>query len=300
MKNCRKIIGEHEFYCCGARVLLKNGEIKLLTKPRVVYCPLFEKLYGIKEIDENSVKCAIETKIRKLGFCCADRVFNNSLVVPYGSSEIISTCMREGLLDCAVTVCEGAGTVITGNPSLVQEIGARLTGIIRTNPVKNIINYLKNNDGTILDESAARIDQYEGVLKAVKNGYKSIAVTVAGFDSKSILKIRGIEGKCNAKIAIFSICNTCVTEGDVERILSGADVVCASASKLIREKVGSKALLQLGVAIPVFALTEFGKKLILTYLMKFDERIVIFRTRKTPYIVEEKGPKIIEEKEYRN
>ena len=77
-------------------------------------------------------------------------------------------------------------------------------------------------------------------------------------------------------------------------------MVCASASKLICEKVGSKALLQLGVAIPVFALTEFGKKLMLTYLMKFDERIVIFRTRKMPYVVEGKGPKIIEERECRN
>ena len=30
--------------------------------------------------------------------------------------------------------------------------------------------------------------------------------------------------------------------------------------------------------------------------MKFDERIVIFRTRKMPYIVEEKGPKIMEKR----
>lgn len=292
MKDYGKIVGEHEFYCCGARVLLKNGEIKLLTKPRIIHCPLFEKLYGVEKIDEDSVKHAVETKIREFGFCCADRVFDNSLIVPYGASEIISTCMWEKLLDCAVTVCEGAGTVITGNPSLVQEIGARLTGIVKTTPIKNIIDYIKCNNGVVLDESTARINQFEGVIKAVKDGYKNIAVTVAGFNSKSIVEIRGIEA--DAKIAIFSICNTCASEEDVERILSGADIVCASASKLIREKVGSKALLQLGVAIPVFALTDLGKKLILSYLTRFNEKIVIFKTRKMPYIVEERSPKIMD------
>lgn len=295
MENGEKVVGEHEFYCCGAHVLLKNGKIKLLTKPKVIYCPLFEALYDVKEIDENAVKFAIETKIREFGFCCEHRAFDNSMVVPYGSSEIISTCMREGLLDCAVTVCEGAGTVITGNPSLVQEIGARLTGIVRTTPIKTIMEYLKNNGGIILEESTAKIDQYEGVMRAVKSGYKRVAVTVAGFNSKSLTKIREAESDHDAKIAIFSVCNTCATEEDVKRILSGADIVCASASKLIREKIGPKALLQLGVAIPVFALTEFGKKLILSYLMRFNEKIVVFRTRKMPYVVERKSPKIIED-----
>ena len=62
----------------------------------------------------------------------------------------------------------------------------------------------------------------------------------------------------------------------------------ASASKIVREQLGPKALMQLGVTIPVFALTERGKKTMLTYLSKFDEKIVAFRTR-LPSVLKQRG-----------
>ncbi|MBS7612086.1 DUF2099 family protein [Candidatus Bathyarchaeota archaeon] len=286
---------EHEFYCCGSKVLIKNGDVKVLTEPRIVYCPLLEAFYGVKKVDRDIVKNCVKMKIKGFGFCCGSRVFDSSMVVPYGSSEIISTCMRDGLLDCAVTVCEGAGTVISGNSQLVQEIGARLTGIVRTTPIGRIIEYIKSKGGVILNESTAEIDQFKGVVKAVELGFKRIAVTVTCFNSNSIEHIRRFEKEKHVQIAVFSVCNTCATEEDVEKILTGADVVCASASKIIREKVGPNALMQLGVAIPVFALTKLGKKLLLTYLMNFDESIVVFRTSKMPYVVEGRGPIVREE-----
>ena len=286
--------GEHEIYCCGARVLIKNGKVKVLSEPRIAYCPLHGSLYGTSEITKESVKRSIDTKIRNLGFCCEHRVFNNSLIVPYGASEMISTCMKMGMLECAVTVCEGAGTVITDNSDLVQEMGARLTGIVRTSPIASIIKHIKENGGFILDETSALIDQAEGVAKAAELGYRSVAATVASFKSDAIDGIRGVQKDRGIEVVVFSICNTCATETDVDRILAGADIVCASASRLIRERVGPKANMQLGVAIPLFALTEFGKKLILGYLTEFDDSIVAFRTRKLPYIVEGRGPRLRE------
>jgi len=284
-------VGEHEVYCCGARVRIKDGKIEVLTKPRVIYCPLHEALYGTRRIDEKAVKQSIQIKIRNFGFCCENRIFDDSMLVPYGSSEIIRVCMEKKLLDCAVTVCEGTGTVITANPSLVQAIGARLTGIIKTSPIKGIIEKIKKEKGIILDETTAKIDQAEGVLRAASLGYERIAVTIASFLSKSMEKIREIEKERGVKVVIFSVCNTCASEEDVERILSHADIVCASASKIIREKIGPEARIQLGVTIPVFALTELSKKLILAYLEKFKEKLVIFRVSRLPYQVEGKGPK---------
>jgi len=292
MKKYFLSTGEHEIYCCGARVKIKDGKIEVLTKPQIVYCPLHEALYGTKIIDEEAVKQSVQTKIRNFGFCCENRIFNDSMVVPYGSSEIIRVCMKKKLLDCAVTVCEGAGTVIAANPSLVQAIGARLTGIIKTSPIKGIIEHIKNERGTILNEASAKIDQAEGVLKAANLGYTRVAVTIASFLSESMEKIRRIEEEKGIKVVIFSVCNTCASSKDTERILSYADIVCASASRLIREKVAPKALMQLGVTIPVFALTEFGKNLILAYLQEFKDKLVIFRASKLPYQVEGKGPKI--------
>jgi len=292
MKFERRIpVGEHEFYCCGARVLIEDGEIKVLTEPRITYCPLHEAIYGTKNLDREAVKRTVEMKVKGLGFCCEDRMFDESSVVPYGSSEIISVCMRKGLLDCAVSVCDGAGTVVADNAGLVQAIGARLTGIARTSPVRSTIRYIKARGGRVLDEESAKIDQAEGVVKAAGLGHERIAVTVASFNSDSIEKIRRFEKERGVQVAIFSVCNTCAEDSDVDRILIGADVVCASASKLIREKVGPKALLQLGLTIPVFALTRLGKELLLSYLIDFDESLVVFRTSKMPYLIEGRGPK---------
>jgi len=284
-------VGKHEFYCCGARVLVEDSEVKVLTEPRISYCPLHQAIYGTKTLDREAVKRTAEIKIKDLGFCCEDRIFDESSVVPYGSSEIISVCMKKGLLDCAVTVCDGAGTVIADNAGLVQAIGARLTGIVRTSPIRSTIEYIKANGGSVLDEESGRIDQAEGAVKAAELGHKLIAVTVASFNSDSIEKIRIFEKERAVRVAIFSVCNTCAEGSDVDRILMGADVVCASASKLIRERVGPRALLQLGLTIPVFALTRLGKELLLSYLIDFDENLVAFRTRRMPYLVEDIGPR---------
>ncbi|MCS7112454.1 MAG: DUF2099 family protein [Nitrososphaerota archaeon] len=285
-----RVVGEHEFYCCGARILLRRGEIKVLSEPRIVYCPLLESMYGVREVDVETVKRIVEEKVRGFGFCCGCRLFDSSMAVPYGSSEIISVCIDLGLIDCGVVVCDGAGTVITSNPKLIQGIGARLTGIIRTSPVDSTINYIRSMGGIVLDESTARIDQAGGVAKAIELGYRRIAVTVAGFDSSSIEAIRHIESERGVEVAVFSVCNTCASKEDAMRIASGADVVCASASRLIREIVGSKAVMQLGVAIPVYALTRLGKKLLLSYLTVFEDRIVVFRVHSLPYIVEGRMP----------
>ncbi|RLE89151.1 MAG: hypothetical protein DRJ49_03910 [Thermoprotei archaeon] len=281
----------HEFLCRGARVRICNGRIEVLTEPAVHYCPYVESVYGIKSIDKRAVECIMRFKIEKYGLCNPHRCFETKVVVPFGSSEIISVCMRKGLLDCAVTVCEGAGTVISWNPDLVQGIGARLTGILRTSPIKEIVDYIENNGGKVLDTDTALIDQPLGVKRALSMGFKRIAVTVIGCNAKDITEIRDLQwsyGK--VKIAIFSTCNTLIKEEDLVH-LEKADIVCASASKLVRARIGPKATLQLGVSIPVFVLTELGRRLAFTYLMNTDMKLVIFRA-KMPYIVEEKQPKL--------
>jgi len=282
-------MSEHIIMCCGARVKICGHDIEVLDEPRVICCPLMKKLYGVDEITRDVVKKVIEYKIKHLGITTPCRVFDSSLIVPYGASEIIKIGLKEKLFDCAVTVCDGAGTVITYNPDLVQAIGARLTGIVKTSPVKETIEYIARHSGVVLDEKTATIDQVKGVEIAIERGFKSIAVTVAGFNARDISKIRE-KFRTSVNVTIFSICNTCVAEEDIKHILK-SDLVWASASKLIREHVGKKSLMQLGVGIPVFVLTTRGKKVILKYLEHFAEPIVIFRST-LPYVVESRGPKL--------
>ncbi|MDH5375033.1 MAG: DUF2099 family protein [Candidatus Bathyarchaeota archaeon] len=286
-----RVKGEHEIYCCGARVRISEKGIEVLSEPLVEHCPLHEALYGTKHIDVEAVRKSVKTKIAGFGFCCRNRDFDAEPIVAYGASEMMRVWLEKKLVDCAVVVCEGAGTVITTNGRLVQGIGARLTGIIKTSPVREVIERIGADGGVVLEKTSAQIDQLEGVRRAFDLGFKRVAVSVAGFQAKAISEIRDFEAAAGLDVLVFSVCNTCVGKTDVDHIAK-ADVVCASASKLLRMEIGSKALLQLGVTIPVYASTEKGKRLVLAYLTEFGDRLVVFRTSKLPYLAKNKGPRL--------
>ncbi len=286
-----RVKGEHEIYCCGARVRISEKGIEILSEPTIEYCPLHEALYGTRKIDVEAVQKSVEMKIAGFGFCCGNRAFDDEPIVAYGASEMMRFWLEKKIIDCAVVVGEGAGTVITSNGRLVQAIGARLTGIVRTSPIPEIIQKIKSQGGIVLDEKNAVIDQVGGVKRALDLGFRHVAVSVAGFQSKVISDIRKIEVYAKADVLIFSVCNTCVGKEDVEHI-ARADVVCASASKILREEIGKKARLQLGVTIPVYALTEKGKRFVLAYLAEFKDKLVIFRIGRLPYEVEGRGPRL--------
>ena len=280
----------HELLCRGARVLVENGKVAVLTDPAVCSCPYVKAVYKIDKIDREAVKRIVEQKIRDYGYFTPNRCLKSDLIVPFGSSEMISSVMGD-LIDCAVVVCDGAGSVITWNPELVQGIGARMNGLIRTSPIKEVIERIKKEGGDVLEDP--RIDQVEAVKKAVKMGFKRIAVTVIGLHARSIAELREVERKNGISLCIFSTCNTLVKEEDL-KYLELADVVCASASKIIIERIGPKALIQLGISIPVFILTEKGKRIALRYLEKVKSPILISRAR-MPYVVEDKLPLLCDE-----
>ena len=285
-----RVCGEHVIYCCGARVRISERGAEVLSEPLVEYCPLHEAFYGPEQIDLEAVRKSVEMKIAGFGFCCGNRAFDSEPIVAYGASEMMHVWLDKKLVDCAVVVCEGAGTVITANGRLVQGIGARLTGIIKTSSIRQIVERIEADGGVVLDKTSARIDQFEGVRRAFDLGFKRVAVSVAGFQAKAISEIRDFEA-ASLDALVFSVCNTCVGKTDVKHIAK-ADVVCGSASKLLRTQIGSKALLQLGVTIPVYALTEKGKRLVLAYLSEFGDRLVVFRTSKLPYLGKNKGPRL--------
>ena len=176
-----KVCGVHDIYCCGSHVKIDAKAVTVLTESVVTYCPLHESLYGTKKIDAQAVKKSVETKIEKFGFCCRHRDFSLDPIVAYGASEMMSLWLNKGLIDYAVVVCDGAGTVMTDNGKLVQGIGARLTGIIRTSPIREVIDHIEKNGGAVLDRIEARIDQVAGVNHAFMAGAKHVTVTVAVF-----------------------------------------------------------------------------------------------------------------------
>jgi len=104
---------------------------------------LHEALYGTKQIDIEAVRKTVEMKTAAFGFCHRNRAFNAEPIVAYGASEMTRVWLERRLVDCAVVVCEGAGTVITANGKLVQSIGARLLESSKLRPSARLLNVLK-------------------------------------------------------------------------------------------------------------------------------------------------------------
>jgi hypothetical protein len=87
--------------------------------------------------------------------------------VSFGASEMIMDAMRDGLLDAAVSVCEGVGTVVITRPDLVEMVGAHMTGIVSTSPIPEVRKSLLRRGSFILDKKCT-IDQVKGFQRAVK------------------------------------------------------------------------------------------------------------------------------------
>ncbi|MDD2638089.1 MAG: DUF2099 family protein [Methanothrix sp.] len=75
----------------------------------------------------------------------------------------------------------------------------------------------------------------------------------------------------------------------IRRVADHCDVVWACASRHVREVVGRRAKLQIGISIPAYALTDRGKRLVLNWALHFDERLVVHRAT-LPFGPEEKQP----------
>jgi putative methanogenesis marker protein 8 len=259
----------------------EDGSIEIVSEPRVLYCRYMHRVYGVERGCREAIERVTKFKMEVYGLFTSRRKLDFRPAVLFGSSEIISWAMEKELFDCAVVVCDGAGTVIAKNSSLVQGIGAVMNGLLKTYPVPGVINEIKKRGGVVLDEEGAAIDQVAGVLKAIELGCRSIAVTVIGPKCWEISEIKRVEGERHANIAVFSTCNTLASKDCLEHVVK-ADYVCTSANTELRRVLAGKALLQLGVTIPVYVLTERMRDIVLEYLKSVNQQLVI-RKATLPY-----------------
>ena len=272
----------HVFETMGkTRVVVENGKVVEVAKPLLKYCPLWAKIRGIKELNEKVIKENVEFRIQDFGMCTADRVVELEVFVGFGASETFMTALHRVLLDATVTVCEGAGTIITSNPALVQGIGARLSGVIETTPVEGIIKKIRDRGGEILDPP--RIDQAAGLQMALELGYERVGVTVSTLaDAEKCRAIR-------KRAVIFGVHLTGISKTEAEEFCEIADLITACASPHIRELAKEKARLQAGTAIPIFALTPQGKELLLERAKEVKDTLLL-NTMRLPVLPEERQP----------
>ena len=274
----------------GARVRVRDGKVEVLTEPAIRSCPLRQDLYGIKVESKETVKRVLEEHMAELGMYGPKRVLElEDKPVSFGASEILSDALTEGLIDAAVLVSEGAGTVVATSPAVLQAIGAHMTGLIRTEPIEEIQLGLVER-GCILIDRQGTVDQVLGFERAVEAGYRRIAVTVAGDRADDTRALRERERALGAWATILAVHTTGISESEAQVLAECCDLVWSCASRSVREVAGGKALMQIGIAIPVFALTPMGKRLILNRAMHFSGQLVLHRAG-LPVTPEGKQPK---------
>lgn len=269
-----------------ARVVVKDGKVVEVGEPQIGWCPIFEKARGIKAITKEEVRKNMEFRIRDFGLFTDKRKLEMDVFVGFGASEVMMTGLNRGLLDTTVTVCDGAGTVITNNPSLVQGMGARISGLVETEPIEATINGIADRGGIVLDPSSARIDPVGGVKRAAELGYRNIAVTVVFPETAK--ELRQLEQEMDLGLTIIGAHVTGIDSGCAAEMAKYLDIVTTCASKHIRGIV--KPLAQVGTAVPLFAITQKGKELLLERAKEVESPILI-STVPLPALPEDKQPR---------
>ena len=134
-----------------------------------------------------------------------------------------------------------------------------MSGLIETEPIDAVIKGIEERGGTVFEPSNAAINPVGGVRKAAELGYRKIAVTVT--DPKTAKSLRKLESELGLDLIIIAVHVTGLSREEAQDILKSSDIVISCASKLIREL--ADPLVQVAAAIPLFALTQKGKELVI-------------------------------------
>jgi putative methanogenesis marker protein 8 len=267
---------EHIIEAIGrCRIVVRNGRVVEVGEAIIRDCPLAKRFaYPIPDIREESVRANIEHRIKAFGMCTPNReVLDSREFVGFGASELLSFGLQSGILDAVVLACDGAGTVIATRPGMVQGIGGRMSGLVSTCPYPEVIERIEENGGAVLDPKHAAIDQLAGVALAVEKGYRGIAVTVARPEHAEAIR------RIYPGTLIFGVHVTGLSRDEADLLATSCDLVTSCASGAIREIAGARALLQAGIAIPIFAMTTKGKELVIEKIRQGSEPVLIKPTK---------------------
>jgi putative methanogenesis marker protein 8 len=267
------------------RVKVKDERVVETGVPLIRWCPLFDKVRGIKEITPEAAAANMVFRMKEHGMFTPRRKLEMDVFVGFGASEVMMTATSRRLIDGAVTVCDGAGTVITSNPSLIQGMGGWISGLVSTDPIPEVLAGIEERGGVVLDPETAKIDQVAGARLASEM-WSRFAVTVA--DMEAAERLRDLEEELKVRILIVGVHLTGIGEEEAERLLACADIVTGCASRYIREKV--RPLVQVGTAVPLFGLTGWGKEVLVERAKEVDRPILI-NTMPLPVLPENKQPR---------
>jgi putative methanogenesis marker protein 8 len=278
----------------GSYILIQRvgGTLKAVkaTPIPIKYCPLMiqllqevggdvaqELIASLAEATEevqSSLMCRLIDEVVIAGGYFDDQRPLNSCEanVLFGASEIMSSAFFSCLLDGAVIVSNNLGTIITTSQSNTQGAVKRMTGLFYTSPSKAIVETAIKEGIKPVFPYTARIDQVEGVRKAISLGMKNIAVSVA---SKENVLLEALSQMETEEVCLyrFGLCTTGIDEETAKIMARNADIVWSCASKQVIEHIEPHAIAQVGMKIPVHVMTQKGWYLVKNHLKKTYEEV---------------------------
>ena len=250
-------------------VVIENGQVTEVGSSDMKYCPMFHAMHGVDELNEEFIRKNIQFRIDDFGMCTPDRIIEMDDAITVGVSEILKTNMELGNIDCVVGACDGAGTLLMTNPRVVQGVGARVSGLISTTPIPEVVDKLQQKDCVILDPETAELNQFEGFKMALEKGYKNIAITV--IPSPQIKQIRQYPVDDDVNVYIFVAHTSGVGRKEAEELFEYGDIVTACASKEVRGYADEIEPYYSGTKVPIFCASEEGRRLLDNRLEKINK-----------------------------
>jgi putative methanogenesis marker protein 8 len=137
------------------------------------------------------------------------------------------------------------------------------------------------------------MDSVAGVKKAAELGYKKIAVTVTF--AKTAKELQKLEAKLGLDLIVIGVHVTGLDRKEAQVLLENSDIATICASKHMRDLV--KPLTQVGTAVPLFALTQKGKEIVIERTKDITSPILI-NTMALPVLPEHKPPRELKYKQF--
>ena len=253
------------------KVVIENGEVTYVGDPLVDYCPIFDKIDDTKHLTKDFIKWNMEKRIREFGMCTPQRVVKMPDVLSFGISEILKTNTELGLIDCVVGVCEGTGTLLITDPEIIQGVGGRVSALVSTTPIPEVIK--KVGVENVVNPETAELDPIKGLQMAIDKGFKNIAVTI--LPSEIINDIRQYPTPEDVNVYIFVAHTTNADDNEVEISFKNADVITACASDKVRKYAAKEKVYYSGSKVPIFAISEKGRKFLDNRLEKIGKDLTI-------------------------
>ena len=241
-----------------AEVVIENGKITYIGEPVVDYCSIFDNGQHNGSLTKEFIKSNINKRIDEFGMCTPQRSIDVEDTMSFGTSETLKTNMINGNVDCVVGACEGVGTLLIDDAELVQGVGGRVSALISTTPIDEVMDKVGREN--VLNPETAELNPLKGLEMAIERGYKNIAITI--IPTEMVKDLRQYPKPEDVNIYIFVAHTTNVSKKEAEMLFDYADVISGCSSINIRETAEERKPYYAGKKVPLYAVTENGKRLL--------------------------------------